>query len=84
MIENISNGQNDRMLKERNVLSDKFSDTIAPLTFRRMWSRGEMPYPIKLGGQNFWWESAIDRALELKSVEAAADYIKSTSRKVKA
>ena len=76
MINNISNGQNDRLLNQSGVLSDKFSDNIAPLTFRRMWIRGEMPHPIKLGGQNFWWESAIDRALEQKAEEATSKFEK--------
>lgn len=81
MIENIPNGQNDRLLKESGVLSDKFSDTIAPLTFRRMWTSGEMPHPIRLGGRNFWWESAIDRALELKSAEATSISLKRVAQK---
>ena len=81
MIENAPNGQSDRLLNESSVLSEKFNDSFSPLTYRRMWTRGEMPHPIKLGGQNFWWESAIDRALEFKAAESTSNFHKKVANK---
>lgn len=51
-----------------------------PVTdFERAMSAGELPFPIKIAGQERWSRSALDEALERLSGEVVPDYKKASN-----